>query len=68
MVAADADVDVRRHVHEMADTRRERCETLGGIHRGSRRTRVAVQMNPIVMRPRMVRRQPHRAIEQRDDA
>jgi hypothetical protein len=65
VIAAETQVDVRRHVHEMSDGRRQGTDAVGGGKRLGGCRRRLVQVDSVVMRAGMVWREPRRAVQQR---
>ncbi len=67
VVPADTQVDVRRHVDEVADAGGQRADPVGRGQCLRRRRGGFVEVDAVVMGARMVRRDPRGAVEQRDD-
>ena len=62
-VLAGADIDVRRHVHQVSRAGHQRLEPAGLRHRALGRLRRFDRVNVVVIRARMIRIALHHALE-----
>ena len=67
LVTADAQVDVRRHVHEVAGARHAVAQEVGARLAVARPGRRLLEVNPVVMRAGVIGNERQRAGQLRDD-